>query len=200
MYFKITSGLTFLYFLFYKKTFNRNSVIKISIPQATVLGEYLAKKGSLKGSKVLELGAGTGLAGIVASKLGAEVTLTDLKKNLGILKRNIDVNFNSTEPMLLVKELEWNINLENFSHQSYNLIIGADIIYSVDTFRNLLKTIYYFLSCNKTDNPPKIVLSSKLRYDRVETFNRMADKLYKLKSKLLFFEPISQVKIYELFL
>jgi len=199
---------------FYKtiKKFNFTSVGEIKILQeydslgvagvvwegATVLGDYLAKNGSLEGLKILELGAGTGLAGIVASKLGAQVTLTDLKKNLNILKRNIDINFNVTESRPLVKELEWNVDLKNFSLNTYNLIIGADIIYSVETFRDLLKTIDYFLCSKEIKNPPKVIFSSKLRYDRVETFNRMAQKLYKLKTTLLYFEPISQVKVYEI--
>jgi hypothetical protein len=46
---------------------------------AVVLAQYVHSLGStaLRGAAVIELGAGTGLPGIAAARLGADVTLTD---------------------------------------------------------------------------------------------------------------------------
>ncbi|GJP51665.1 hypothetical protein CLOM_g10816 [Closterium sp. NIES-68] len=47
-------------------------------PSAVVLGEYLwQQQGLIQGRSVIELGAGTGLCGLLCAKLGARVTLTD---------------------------------------------------------------------------------------------------------------------------
>ena len=44
------------------------------------MGNYAAKNLDLKKKNVLELGAGTGLVGMAMAKLGANVTVTDVKK------------------------------------------------------------------------------------------------------------------------
>ena len=50
----------------------------------------LADAGELRGCKVLELGAGTGMAGICAALLGADVTLTDTASCMPLLMQNVD--------------------------------------------------------------------------------------------------------------
>ncbi|CAM9536576.1 unnamed protein product, partial [Hapterophycus canaliculatus] len=59
-----------------------------------ILAHYLdqAYGSRLSGMRVLELGAGTGLAGIVAARLGASVVLTDQSKLLPTLMKNARAN------------------------------------------------------------------------------------------------------------
>ena len=42
-----------------------------------VLSRYIARRRSLKGKVVLELGSGTGLVGLIAGHLGGNVCITD---------------------------------------------------------------------------------------------------------------------------
>eukprot|EP00903_Cladosiphon_okamuranus_P008839 g8465.t1 len=49
--------------------------------------------GWLRGRRVLELGAGTGLVGLSLALLGAEVTMTDLPEALPILRHNTEATF-----------------------------------------------------------------------------------------------------------
>ena len=63
-------------------------------PAAIALAhEIAARAGELRGRRVLELGAGTGLPGIVAASLGAQVTQTDRQQvALAVCRRNAALN------------------------------------------------------------------------------------------------------------
>jgi predicted nicotinamide N-methyase len=50
---------------------------------------------ALKGKRVIELGAGTGVVGLAAGALGAKVVLTDLPHLLPGLTRNVEVGCTS---------------------------------------------------------------------------------------------------------
>lgn len=96
---------------------------------------------SLRGKRILELGAGTGLAGIVAARLGADVTVTEQAKLVGWLTKCVTANF----PLDLIHErkvtpptvskLEWTSDWLVASEicdaigGPFDLIIGADIFY-----------------------------------------------------------------------
>lgn len=66
-------------------------------------------KESLVGKRVIELGAGCGLIGIVIKKLfpSAHVTLTDKKEMLPLIQKNLELNSLHETPSIDVKELVW---------------------------------------------------------------------------------------------
>ena len=78
---------------------------------AVVLAKYLeANPHLVAGKRVLELGSGTGLAGIAAAMLGAEVSvLTDLEYTMENLRLNIRNNLNGTEAAdrVYARALDW---------------------------------------------------------------------------------------------
>ncbi|KAA0712053.1 Protein N-lysine methyltransferase METTL21A [Triplophysa tibetana] len=120
----------------------------------------------LKGKRAIELGAGTGLVGIVAALLGAKVTITDRKPALEFLAANVQENIPpNQQPSAQVSELTWGENLDLYPPGSYELVLGADIVYLEETFPALLKTLEHLSSENTV-----VLLSCRIRYERDERF------------------------------
>ena len=73
---------------------------------AVVLAQYVQSLGAaLRGAAVVELGAGTGLPGLAAARLGARVTLTDRERALPLLRMNAEANALD----VAVEALEWGV-------------------------------------------------------------------------------------------
>ncbi|XP_072198516.1 protein N-lysine methyltransferase METTL21A isoform X4 [Excalfactoria chinensis] len=138
--------------------------------EAVVLSAYLEMGGiDLRDRSVIELGAGTGLLGIVATLLGARVTITDREPALEFLESNVWANLPSElHPRAVVKELTWGKDLGNFSPGAFDFVLGADIIYLEETFAELLQTLEHLCS-----EQTVILLSCRIRYERDNNFLKM---------------------------
>ncbi|NXJ50117.1 MT21A methyltransferase, partial [Spizaetus tyrannus] len=150
---------------------------------AVVLCAYLETGGiDLRDRSVIELGAGTGLLGIVATllgkgvflhillyHLGARVTITDRAAALEFLESNVQANLPSElRPRAVVKELTWGKDLGNFPPGAFDFILGADIVYLEETFAELLQTLEHLCS-----EQTVILLSCRIRYERDHKFLKM---------------------------
>jgi predicted nicotinamide N-methyase len=81
---------------------------------------------------VLELGAGTGLPGIVAASLGARVVQTDRNElAMSVCKRNGERNGVASIEYRLVDWAQWD------DVERYDWIIGSDVIYGATTHPHL---------------------------------------------------------------
>ncbi|XP_078287857.1 EEF1A lysine methyltransferase 3-like [Rhinoraja longicauda] len=95
------------------------------------------------GQKVMELGSGTGIVGILAILLGGEVTLTDQPEVLGQIEHNVARNVPpSVTPRPRVAALSWGEDQDRFP-KDYDVILGSDIAYRPRTFEPLLKTLLH---------------------------------------------------------
>lgn len=170
-----------------------------------MLAEYLTNNpGKIKDKKIIELGAGTGLAGVAASILGniisagynindlkngsikfiifvlsgADVTLTDRHIAQKTLEENVASN-KILYPHMKISTavLEWGQNLEEFP--KYTVILGADVVYIEDTFYDLIKTIKHLCQ-----NDTEILLASKLRYSRDVKFYNLLKEDFDVKELL----------------
>jgi methyltransferase-like protein 23 len=103
-------------------------------PSAIALAHDLAAR-SLSGVRLLELGAGTGLPGIVAATLGARVVQTDKNAaSLVVCRRNAERNRVSLEQ----RAADWTEWQET---GTYDFIVGADILYA-DSLHAELRDIF----------------------------------------------------------
>jgi predicted nicotinamide N-methyase len=126
--------------------------------------ELLAGADQLPGKRVLELGAGTGIPGIVAATLGARVLLIDRSEiALHLCARNKARNRAAT---LEVRNAEW----DTFqSDAQFELILGSDILYA-ETMHTRLRAI-----CDDYLAPGgKVLFSDPLRSQGLSMLEAMA--------------------------
>ena len=140
----------------------------------------------VKGKRVLELGAGTGLVGIVSCLLGANVVITDTLEALNFTKENVRRNIackNSTTPVgaCSVEVLHWGRDLEKWKGESWDFILGADIVYVKDTFSELFETLVVLTESNKQ---ACVLLSCRIRYQRDVDFLTLLNKKFSVKEIL----------------
>ena len=95
-------------------------------PAAIALAHELASRaGELAGKRVLELGSGTGLPGIVAATFGAHVAQSDRHEAaLALGRSNAERNGAHSIEHRLADWTEWT------DTQRYDLILGADVLYA----------------------------------------------------------------------
>ncbi|ESQ28988.1 hypothetical protein EUTSA_v10023706mg [Eutrema salsugineum] len=98
-------------------------------PCSVILAEYVWQQRSrFRESAILELGAGTSLPGLVAAKVGANVTLTDDSSKPEVLenmRRVCELNKLSCN----VLGLTWGVWDASIFDLRPNFILGADVLY-----------------------------------------------------------------------
>lgn len=114
---------------------------------------------------VLELGAGTGLAGIAAAVLGASTAvLTDLPYVIDNLRDNIEANnvLNAE-----AAELDW-MKLEEHEHlikqRHWDVVLCADVVWLEQLVQPLVQTLN---AIGSSEHRPRIFMSYQKRSDIV---------------------------------
>ena len=124
-------------------------------PGAHILGSYLRSlpADAFAGAEAVELGAGTGLAGLIFAARGGRVVLTDSNPVvMSLLRRNAEHNAEALGGRASVAALEWGdadaaAVLLAGRAGGYSLLLAADVIYPgsqgylpalMDTLRSLL--------------------------------------------------------------
>ncbi len=102
------------------------------------------RKADIKGKRVLELGAGTGVGGLTAAACGAaHVTLTDgSEMALELLDENIKAN--GLADCVQSCQLRWGYisdTVDLVAHGPWDLIIGSDLLYAPESHPDLIATI-----------------------------------------------------------
>jgi predicted nicotinamide N-methyase len=94
--------------------------------------EVAVRADVFRGSRVLELGAGTGLPGIIAASHGAEVLQTDRNELvMSVCRRNAALNQIHSIEQRLMDWTDWG------ETERYDWILGSDILYAEEVHAGL---------------------------------------------------------------
>ncbi|KAJ7535481.1 hypothetical protein O6H91_12G035700 [Diphasiastrum complanatum] len=129
-------------------------------PCSIALAEYVwQQRHRFVGTTVLELGAGTALPGIVASKVGANVTLTDRSDANEVFENMMETTaLNGAN--CKIQSLTWGEFDESlFNLEVPNIILGADVLYESKDFDDLFATVSFLLH----DDPEAVFITTYQR-------------------------------------
>ena len=128
---------------------------------------------NLGGRKILELGAGVGLTGLVLLKKRADLEsyiFTDCHPGvLETLKQNIELNVGQNSSRARVELLDWCVG----GSVEADLIVGADIVFDKDIIPALVNVIVKAVNRNGCE----AVISSVIRNE--ETYREFYDSVTK---------------------
>jgi predicted nicotinamide N-methyase len=105
-------------------------------PSAVIMSLYVVKNHLIfKGKKVLEIGAGVGLVGMVMARQGASVVLSDAYDMI-ISNLQYQMQLNALE--CKVVKLKWGELVSG----KFDYIIGSDVFYDTSLFEDVIATVY----------------------------------------------------------
>ncbi|GCC35812.1 EEF1A lysine methyltransferase 3-like [Chiloscyllium punctatum] len=130
------------------------------------LCQYFQKeKINFTSKKVIELGSGTGIVGILATLLGGDVTMTDKPNILKQIENNVSINIpTACQHRVKVRALTWGEDQTKFP-TAYDIILGSDIVYSSVSYPALLETFRYLARQGAT-----IYLATEIRKSNDSTY------------------------------
>lgn len=143
-------------------------------------------EGGLDGKKVLELGSGCGLAGMVCAKLGAEVTMTDTDDVLDTIKYNVAQNWPEGTNQITVKELNYekdSIVEQGFDKGHFDIIIGSELTF-LPKYEEAVPKAVKELCCSSNGSPPPktkvIIVHTHRRIHESEVRKRFTEAGFKV--------------------
>lgn len=128
-------------------------------PAAKILAWFLwIHRENFIGKRILEIGCGTALPGILAAKFGADVILSDsstLPNSLKHAKRCCEVNELVPGKDIEVIGLTWGIFLKSaFDIGELDYVIASDCFYDPSVFEDVLVTVAFLLDATSNLSSP----------------------------------------------
>ncbi|CBY24339.1 unnamed protein product [Oikopleura dioica] len=159
---------------------------------ALVLNGFLENiSGKIKGKNILELGAGTGVTGLIAAYFGARVSITDTAEFLPLIEKNIEQNkelikLSPVYPFCLDwRYFDENEKLETPEHVTKKLELPFDIIILSDCiyYEPAVNWLFLTLKSLAKENC-EIYMSMEYRPEKVplvkEFFEKMKSSGFKM--------------------
>jgi 2-polyprenyl-3-methyl-5-hydroxy-6-metoxy-1,4-benzoquinol methylase len=110
-------------------------------PSAVALAHYVAQRLDLAGRRVLELGCGLGLVGIVAALQGAQVLCTDYEP-AALAFAHYNARRNACRKVRF-RLVDWR---QPTLHRRYEYILASDVVYEARNFGPLVVLLQRFLA------------------------------------------------------
>jgi predicted nicotinamide N-methyase len=116
----------------------------------------------LRARRVLDLGAGTGIVGLAAAALGADVTLSDAEDALPLLRRNAHANARVIEAAggtARVACLDWAAPPAQLADEApWDVVVAADSVYSEAQLAPFIATLARLAARGRPGGPPAALL------------------------------------------
>lgn len=136
--------------------------------------------------RILELGSGCGLLGMTLAAIGHEVLLTDHAGNVTWLRENADLNRSILGNRVSTAQLGWGDEKEMSDvlekRQTFDLIVGSDVIYDPNSHEVLVETLRRFAT---PANAPVFLGYPKRDEAREHQFFEMAGEYFDIQATLL---------------
>lgn len=119
---------------------------------------------------IIELGAGTGIIGLITGALGAKkLILTDKGGCTKLLAENYEVNkkLMSKDIQFEVKELDWLKDDYKEIKDEIDYIVGSDLVWKDELIKPLSEVVKFFLNSKKESSA---IFSFQIRDKRIMTF------------------------------
>ncbi|KAJ8037399.1 Methyltransferase-like protein 23 [Holothuria leucospilota] len=119
-------------------------------PSAVVLAQYVSiHREEIKSKRILEVGAGTSLPGVVAAKLGASVTLTDdIHQPVCLENCKKSCQENQLEDVSIMG-LSWGrFTPQMLELPPQDIILASDCFYDSKDFEDIVATFKFFIQRN----------------------------------------------------
>ena len=151
-----------------------------------VMGYFMINSNSdkvitFKNKSFIELGAGTGILGLIAAaKNASKVVLTDKGNCIGMLNENYETNKHVLDNTAVeTKELDWtSINDLHNIKEHFDYIIGSDLVWKDELIKPLHDVIDYLMNMNISEDGTKTqtFLCFQIRDTKMKTFCDTFDK------------------------
>ncbi|WVQ70537.1 hypothetical protein IAR50_000056 [Cryptococcus sp. DSM 104548] len=121
----------------------------VTWPAGEVMSRYLvyrhvSEPEKLKGKKILELGSGTGLVGLVTAMIepSSEIWITDQAPLLDLMETNTRSNLGEENSTVHVAEFNWGEPVSSsIPIEDIEVVLAADCVYSEPAFPLLVQTL-----------------------------------------------------------
>lgn len=149
-------------------------------PAGSPLGPLLPRRRPLR---LLELGSGTGLAGLAAAAaLGADVTLSDLPRVVANLRLNADSNAAAVSAgggRVEVRALRWG-RREDAEGLEFDLVMASDVVYHDHLYQPLLDTLAWLLLSPAGGGGGGFLMAHLRRWKKESVFFGKARRMFRV--------------------
>ena len=145
-------------------------------PTSLLLSYVLLKLPMEKGDELLEIGAGTGLCGLVAASMGFNVTISDIEQD-ALMISQINVLKNGLQQRARVERVDFTSDRLS---KKFRYIIGSEVLYKQEHFRPLVK---FFLRHLRDEN--SFIILAKDYHLKAKKFYKLAQEHFVIQEKVI---------------
>jgi predicted nicotinamide N-methyase len=150
-------------------------------PSSLVLGYYLKRMPARGDERVLEVGAGVGICGLVAAARGLDCVLSDIEPE-ALLFAQINILQNGLQDTARVRRVDFaNDRLE----ERFDRIVGCEVLYRDEHARPLTRFILHHLQ----PSPDAEAVISMAYKRKAKKFFQVAEKEFLFQEKVIGFKP-----------